>query len=165
MPYSLWSRGQLIAHTDDEFEFRGEAKCGFLYPTESGAAIVELAASSTRWMDDPTNTRSPAAARAAMNDAEQRFVALELELRGPDGALVQTELIGVNDCDRLSALAEKALEEHDAWYEQISDAERASFDEAVEHDRALIEEWFSEDDEPEWRPEPAELPRFQLVVA
>ena len=124
---------------------------------------MEQAADAGRASSESGEARDAATAIANMNAAAERFAALELELRGPDGCPVEAEILGINDTEYLSSLADEAEEEHDAWYALLSEEERTVFDDAVEHDAAIIEEWrkdAGDEDEEETR-----FQRFQLVVA
>ena len=94
---------------------------------------------------------------------------LDFELRGPDGGLIPTADIGVNDCEYLLAMARKAEDDPEPI---LGDEEAAELQAAIEHDAALIAEWFDASDsvdlgdvhvgdEP-WQESP--FPRYQILV-
>ena len=164
MPYTLWSRGRLLGHSELDFIYRENGfRCGFFQPADGVDALIDIATgvSSAVFalsdnMDDPTAHADLAAAIAHCNS-------LDLELRGPDGEVIACEDICIRDTQVLIARADMIDDDDDGWYESLDDEARAAFDAAVEHDRALIDEWFAEEEYAPWEPE-VELPRYQLQI-
>ena len=105
--------------------------------------------------------------------AESHFEGLALELRRPDGSLVRTNWIGIQDTHETRAFAEEQRarrvvdDEDDGPYDPELEA-------SVMHDLELIEEWFGErDDEPDepddgdaWEAdeERGEFERYQILL-
>lgn len=206
MSFTLWSRGQLVGHSDLSARNReARTRAGPLHLTTFGESVIEIACGVARATIESDLSVTAMADIAAAVD---RVRALELQLRGPDGAVIPTNDIIIHDTQLVLQLAEidlttdaieeaevadlfekggaldasgpfesadafDAAESHEAWYEQLSEAERAAFDESVEHDRALIDEWLerAESDpgssgegigtnEMRW----GDLPRYELHV-
>jgi hypothetical protein len=154
--YTLWSRGRLLGKTDLGFVFRPNGfRCGWFYPTALGDRLMPVAtgvAPALRTMcmigRDPT-------AEADLQSAVDQEAALQLELRGPDGAVIATKDIGIVDTHYLLELARADVREEDERFpeEEASVAEMLEgWDTAEPIDVALTSE-----KEPE-------LPRYQVQV-
>ena len=104
--------------------------------------------------------------------AAKKFAALQLELRGPNGAVIPTESIGVQDTEFLLSLNEP-LEEADCGDGRLSSVTEAGFPESADRDLALFEDSFDDLESLEadfcdiaaeaWK-EPV-FPRFQIHVS
>jgi hypothetical protein len=91
---------------------------------------------------------------------------LELELRGPDGAVVPTEWIDIRDTHYLLALAQEAEDVPGPLFDEEEDPELMA---AIEHDETLLRFQFDDElaselgsDEP-WQEE-TPFPRYQIQV-
>jgi hypothetical protein len=98
--------------------------------------------------------------------AEAHVEALELTLRAPDGSIVLTESIEVRDNEfTLSLATEDDVTVPDPLFAD-SEADKQLLAD-MEHDAALLEEWFGPDwdceDDRFWEDEPA-FPRYQIHV-
>lgn len=107
-------------------------------------------------------------AYADFMEAATHAESLELQLRGPDGRVIPTERIAVQDTEFLLSLARDAEQEADAGIHEWDPELEAM----MEHDCALDDEWL-EGEEPEglWDdygdPVPEEkgtFPRYQIQV-
>lgn len=162
MSYTLWSRGRLLGHSELEFIYREDGhRCGFFHPASGAEALIEIATGVSPAIfalgddiDDPTAQADLAAAIAHCD-------ALDLQLRGPDGQVIACDDICIRDTELLLARAD--MVDDDAWYESLDDEARAAFDASVEHDLAIIDEWFADDESAPCEPE-SELPRYQLQI-
>ena len=189
MPYTLWSRGRLIGHTDLGFvRVVPTTRMGWFHPTPVGEKVMPIAVAvppviqayveRARQLDgDATAVQAQldrSTEGADLSAAFNHFEALEFELRREDGSVVPTDSIGIQDTHRLLGLArEWENDEVDDWSDvgdmllepSESDLE---LERAIEHDAALIEEWFAErDDFRDWAigelNDPA-FPRYQIYV-
>ena len=102
------------------------------------------------------NGLSPAAAAAF--DWQGQF---DFELRRPDGLIVPTEFVGIQDTERLLALAAEEQEEEleaDEWFDDDC-ADEPDWIQAREPD------WMATKS-PDWMPDVdgADLPRYQILV-
>ncbi|MEX2179048.1 MAG: hypothetical protein WD801_10080 [Gemmatimonadaceae bacterium] len=91
---------------------------------------------------------------------------LELELRGPDGSVIPTESIGLQDTEYLLALASEA-DPNDTWESDLEPPLDPELEAAIDHDERLINEWFSQATVPEWEEDdagPPAFPRYQIMV-
>ena len=108
LTYSLWSRGRLLGHSDLRWGI-GTAmpgcRYGFLEYLEGAESLLDIAAAVEKAqlaVDDSPNDKTAAADLTAARD---RAMALELELRGPDGRVLETSAIEIRessyvvDCD------------------------------------------------------------------
>lgn len=108
----------------------------------------------------------PATYEADVATSESHFAALELELRAPDGTVVATEWIGVQDTEELIRWSDQMEAKFPERYEVgTHDSE---IEAAVARDMELIDAWFEEreeSDEP-WEADEdrGEFPRYQLSV-
>jgi len=155
MRYTLWSRGRLVGETDLEFIFRVNGlRCGWLHPTEVGDRLMAAATGvppRSLVMIGPDAT-----ARADLLSAVDQEEALELQLRGPSGAVIATESIGIVDTQYLLSLAESDLGHEDT----VDREQQGEID-------ALLEEWNADHDLVDLQlrlEEEPELLRYQIQV-
>ena len=167
MPYTLWSRGRLVGHTDLAFaEPAPGMRAGFLFPTEGGAPLIRVAVEAAEVLLAARDGGDRKTLQADLTSAADRCDALELELRDPVGHLVPATDISIRDTELMASWAEADDEEFSSA--QLSPAEQRALDAAVEHDLMLLDEglggdWLSaSDDESGWN-EP-EFPRYQIFV-
>lgn len=155
--YTLWSRGRLLGETDLGFIFRPDGfRMGWFHPTALGDRLMPIAtgvspALRTLCMIGPDPT-----AQADVQSAVDQAEALELELRGPDGAAIATEEIGIIDTHYLLELARSDPRED----EELSPEEEAAVQEMLEEfidDEPLELDLSSEDEE-------TQFPRYQIQV-
>lgn len=190
MPYTLWSRGRLIGHTDLGFvRCIPTIRMGWLHPTTLGERVMPIAVAMPPAIHAYVNrarqlTGDAIAVQGQLDRSTEgadlaaafhHFEALDLELRGEGGTVVPTEDIGVIDTHRLTALAPEWIErdELDQWgdvddmlLESSEDDVRLA--ERIDHDAALIEEAFgSSDGFREWAiggVDESAFPRYQIQV-
>ena len=128
---------------------------GDLITTEVGETLLPLATRAARaWRDGPTSSRESAVecgerrgpdltateyADAAEAGAHER--SLELELRAPDGSVIPTESIHIQDTHLLLELARDLEDDVDSILSHDEEAELAA---DIEHDAALCEECFAD---------------------
>jgi len=101
MTYSLWSGGRLLGTSDlDYVRCVDRQRTGDLYPTEQGEALLPIACGVP-----PTVRAHGDFLHPAVREAIERADALALELRGPDGEVIPTEDLFVQDTEHLLSLA------------------------------------------------------------
>jgi hypothetical protein len=156
MQYTLWSRNRPLGQTDLGFRYReNRVRCGWLHPTDLGYRLLPIAtavapALRVEWAIGPDET-----ARADILAAADRADALELELRAPNGARIETEDIGIIDTHYLESLADCA---------EASDDEREELAAAdLEEIESIVEECCADEDEA-WSEETVAFPRYQIQV-
>lgn len=162
MPYSLWSHGRLLGETDLGFIYReNRFRCGWLHPTEIGEKILPDATGVAPAMRAEFMIGPDATLHADVLAACDRELALELELRGPDGKRIETEDIGVRDTHYLLSIPHNDCEDDEDY--KLTPEQEAEIEELV---AAWKEEHASElEVEPEVEPEEEiEFPRYQLQV-
>jgi hypothetical protein len=165
--YSVWSRGRLIGKTDLGYvRWLQKHRMGDFYPSDVGETLMPVATgvsqaladhrraarnpcgdpkASTRVenRDDFRGTTESADIAAAMTHCES----LQLELRRPDGSIVPTEWIHIQDTELLLALAEEAEEEFD--FEEpdpiLGDPADLQLLKDMEHDAELLDEMMEAD--------------------
>ena len=154
--YTIWSRGRLLGETDLGFVFRFEGvRTGWFHPTALGDRLMPIAtgvspALRTLGMIGPDPT-----AQADVQSAVDQAQALELELRGPDGAVIATEDIGIIDTHYLLELARSDPRDE----EELSPEEEAAVQEMLEaftDDEGELD-LSSEDEE-------TTFPRYQIQI-
>ena len=153
--YTVWSRGRLVGETDLGFIFREfNRRTGWFYPTDQAEHLLANAtgvspAMRMVWAIGPDPT-AEADFKAAVDAAER----LELELRSPDGNVIETENIGIVDTHYLIALGQSAEEEEP----ELTPEQQAEVD-------AILEDLTIEPDEPWWDSDgDSEMPRYQISV-
>lgn len=174
----------MVGESDLDYERVFPDSCfGDFIPTEYGEklmpivtgvsrALLELSRTRDKWQDLPLpNRRDVMRSTTEYGDtkaAEDQFEALELELRGPNGAVIPTSCIGIQDTEWLLQWSEDRPNEIDA----DGIAEQLSAEELSEIEADTAEEWFEEledfdhDREPwetgDWKERP--FPRYQIHV-
>ncbi len=162
MPYTLWSKGRLLGHTDFGFIANtDEHKMGWFHPTEVGEQILQVMTEPGRVISGYRKGGDIAQIEADLAAAGDRIEALELELRSPEGKVLETKDIGVNDTERLLALAAECEEESELEFLDDPDL-RDEIDASVAHDLEIlrfddIEEDTEDEGEQEW-------PRYQILA-
>jgi hypothetical protein len=171
LPYTLWSRDRLLGHSDlgyvRDFE---RHRMGDFFPSELGEKLMPVLTGVTRACADVPQTRELADVAEAVTHVES----LELELRGPDGAVIPTEWIGVRDVELvLSEVSEvdemDDLDEIDPMRADEADMELLR---SVQHDMEIIDEMIERNAaasraagipvREEWEEPP--YPRYQIQV-
>jgi hypothetical protein len=190
MPYTLWSRGRLIGHTDLGFaRFMPKMRMGWFHPTPEGERVMPIVVGMPPAMHAYVNRARELTGDATAVQAEldrstegadlsaafQHHEALELQLRRDDGSVIRTEDIGVVDTHRLIELSREPRQcEHvEEWSDvgdlllEQSESER-QLEEDIDHDVALIREWFGQSDGfREWaigEVDETKFPRYQIQV-
>ncbi len=99
MPFTVWSNGVLLGHSDLGFvECIPKHKVGWFHATEQGEPIIEILNDPRRAVlnadkaDDET-------VEANMNAAFDRLSAYPLELRDDAGAVIATEDVAIMDME------------------------------------------------------------------
>ena len=183
MTYTLWSRGRLLGSSElDYVRTEPRVRWGALQPAEGAEALLAIAAGVPEAgialgrmlrdgaRDESMSTEARCAAIHGLTeyaDLAAAFVhrdALELELRGPDGAVIPTEDVDVRDTEFLLSLAG---EEHERdWWDDLDAmaGEAPDLDAAPLDESDLLDEpefdWAAELEEFEER----EFPRYQITV-
>ena len=174
MPYTLWSKGRLVATTDLGFtQCFPNWRSGWLEPALGSEPLIARAvAVSPAMMNVTRRVRTLANARgpngrvdpeseelrgsteyADLQAALHAEAALELELRGPDGVVIPSVSIGIKDTYYMLAMVRHS---HLSGYEPLDDDPR---DPSITLEQAIAaaategrEPW-----EPAW-------PRYQVMV-
>ena len=156
MQYTLWSRDRLLGETDLGFLFREHGfRCGWFHPTALGERFMPFATGVGPALNADFMIGPDATTRADLLSAVDYEAALELQLRGPDGAVIGTESIDIVDTHHLLSLGECELRES----APLTPEEEAEID-------SLVEEW-SAANESSFEPPsdgPTELPRDQIQI-
>lgn len=196
MPYTIWSRGRLLGTSNlDYARSLPGLRAGDFEPTEVGERLLPIITgvgpalrglyrlvhaerASGRASDEDLGAGFPERIRKTTEYADAVSVgneleSLALELRDPDGAVVPTDSIAVQDTEYLLSLGreggelyeELADDEALAASEMFGDDETFEEDEDVLHDIELLRDGFDddEDDDEPWRP-PRPFPRYQLFI-
>lgn len=187
MPYTLWSHDRLLGQSDlDYMQIRDRHVIGDFEPTTLGESLMPLVTGETRALLDFARTSRENHGRYGFSEgyegmqrtteyadlaaARTHRESLELQLRAPDGSLVPTEWIDVRDIELLLSLID---EDEDTLESEPYDPELEA---AIEHDVALIEEWFADEESGDqgWDAEPdteedswqerRSMPRYQIQV-
>lgn len=156
MPYTLWSKGRLVGHTDLGFvESTPGVRFGWFHPTETGTPIVELITAPSRVLLRAAQRGDRSSLDTELEIAGASVDALALELRDEDGSVVKTDDVGVIDTEVTLQYSELAR------VRQIADsaAVQELFSTDGVDDFELLEfEVETEDEELE------PLPRYQIIV-
>ncbi len=157
MSFSVMSRGRLTGHTDLGFVYREHGvRVGWFHPTEVGEKLMPMATGVASAMRESRENGRDFLTDPDIASAYDHERALALELRGPNGRVIETEDIGVIDTYHLLAIADRAAE-GDECVELFAPPDEAMFDDEEE-------DWLSEcEPEQPWR-EFEELPRYQIQV-
>jgi len=194
VPYTLWSKDRLLGETDLDYqEVFPHHRMGAFEPTELGLKLMPIITGVGRASRqlcrmvvyrrhgpkgealEEELKHSPE--QADLSAAEAHFDALELQLRAPDGSLIDTDWIDIRDTDEIIAYGDEA-EEHRALEELMYPPERPNlsdeelrqieedtraFEEEMEAFAAEIEEDnASLDANRDWNSRP--FPRYQIQV-
>lgn len=189
MLYTVWSRRRLLGSTELGYRYRPHrSRMGDFFPTELGEKLMPIATGLgpagielgriSRGMDRSDSGGTVSGERldrlrrtteyADYAAAGAQCEALDLELRSPDGRVIATEWIAMQDTQFLLSLAGEPF--GDDWPSDDTggfDPEReAALEKAMEADRALldeIDEGFVE--QHDWDECAAsDLPRYQIHV-
>lgn len=188
--YTVVSRGRVLGTTELEYaRWRERFRGGSFSPATDAASLMELAVGvspacftlskkigrADREIDwgSPVVVAGTSRVEATTEYADfasacDRSGAIELELHGPDGSLIETEWIALQDTELLLSLAAADLPEPDAGDELWNDESESSLSDILDvDDDDLIAEpdrWDEEFDV-EWVDEPDDaLPRYQVFV-
>ena len=191
MPYTVVSRGRVVGTTELEYtRWRKGFRGGSFSPAEDAASLLEIAVGVSpatialgkkiREMDRRVDQGSPTIAahvphlkatteHADLASAGDREEALELELRAPDGSLIATEWIALQDTEFLLSLDDDDLadtDEFDEWSDSDSNISTTSMSVFDEDDLFNECERWSEEFDLDWADEPEKpFPRYQIFVA
>jgi hypothetical protein len=190
MSYTLWSRGRLLGTSELDYR-RGFAKhrMGDFYPTDIGATLMPIATGVSPTGIGLARVVSGTSAESSKSLSEEEIrktseyadfaaavghqEALELELHGPDGAVISTEWIDVRDTEFLLSLLDDDLMDgigRDADLRPWDTEDSDSGDEDATDD---FEAWLDSRGRAAWSPEieesdadddAGEFPRYQLHV-
>jgi hypothetical protein len=159
MPYSIWSRGRLVGHTDLGFIYRENGfRTGWFHPNELGDKLMPTATGVA-----PAMRASHEAGKNVLTDPDVTSAydyeqALELELRAPDGKRIETEHLAIIDTEYLLSIPDP-LESYDHIEPFDCEQQPAEASESEDEDDWLADE---EPDEP-WRA-PEDFPRYQIQI-
>jgi hypothetical protein len=176
MTYTLWSHGELLGESAlDYVRVYPRLRTGDLQVTPKGLIVLDrlsqthadayqivrrLNREKSQGTVDTSDEETLFADLAAERD---QHAALALELRAPNGAVIETEDISVLDAEYLLAIGFEADEEDELT--MVDDAPGESLD---PDDAAVVEEMLEdfEQDHPHWlQPAPDREPvRFQISV-
>ena len=186
--YTVVSHGRVLGTTEFEYvRWKKGLRGGSFSPADDAADLMEIATGVSptvfalgkklREMDRERDEAAPAFAtgrpRRARTTEDADFDAacdrqerLDLELRGPDGSLIETEYISLRDTEFLLSVVDDDPElDYDEWSEdewEFSDEEMDEFDDDMFDE---IESWAGEEDF-EWNDEPEKpFPRYQILVS
>jgi len=160
--YTIWSRGRLLGETDLGFVYRPDRiRYGWFLPNELGERLMPMAcgvAPAMRYACTLGPDQNLAADVLAASDQEE---ALALELRGPDGRVIETEDVGIVDTEYLLSIP-PSEDEDDV---QLTAEEQAELDETVaEWDEMLAEEQLLRGTPDAGEDEETQMPRYQIQV-
>jgi len=137
MPYTLWSRGQLLGESELECARSPHHRSGGFWPTIVGSRLMPVATAMSRATSllaaKSRDSRDGIIAEDAVDffpgldascqgsversteyadfaEAVDRLKELGLELRGPDGAVIPTQSIEICESEFLSDLVRRELE-------------------------------------------------------
>jgi hypothetical protein len=184
--YTVVSRGRVLGTTELEFKYRKDRfRCGNFWPASGVEPLIEIAigvspalfaansASPFDPLDDHDSRaraadlarRNPTTEDADLASAFDRLEALELELRGPNGEVIETETIGLRDTEFLATVADAEIEREMNLV--FGDDPELSFEDLIEFDREPLDEnddW-ADDVDPDWVDE-SETPfsRYQVCL-
>ncbi len=184
--YTVVSRGRVLGTTELEYARCMErSRAGSFWPEPGVENLMEIAvgvspalmtAYKAESFDPPDDyderTRAARAARlkattehADVQSAYDREEALELELHGPDGSLIETEDIGIGDTEFALSLVNAEFES-ELDEDLALDENDPSFAELQELEQELLgedDEW-SLDFDPECGEPEKPFPRYQIFV-
>jgi len=190
VPYTVVSHGRVLGTTELEYtRWRKGFRGGSFLPATDAAGLMEIAVGVSpacftlsrkiREMDRQLDQGSPTIAarlprlkatteHADVASACDREEALELELCGPDGSLIETEWIALQDTEFLLSLADGDVSEpdwsDDGWDPELEMSldEMSDFDDDDEFDDPVP---WDEDFDLERADQPeTPFPRYQIFV-
>lgn len=175
MPYTLWSHGRLVGHTDLDIPcVQDHIRQGFIEPTEEGRRILVDATGVPAVMAEGRRgrrdgTKDDDTVMAEFSAACDRREALELELRDEDGARFECDFIRVYDLQDQSLHDDVFDAELDETLEPVSEEERQADDDeraAFERDLAVLLEDVEDKYGSSWSPpdERWETMQYHMVV-
>lgn len=151
----------MIGETDLGFIMREDRRrTGWFHPNELGERLMPAATGVFPAMRFEFTLGSDETAHADVLAAIDREEALELELRGPNGKVIDTESISIRDTHyliELAAVGDKNMEDDDF---ELTPEQEAEID-------AMVAEWHdahSEVDQEIAQAQEAEMPRYQIHV-
>src|SRR5689334_20036697 len=157
--YTIWSRNRLIGETDLGFIMReNRYRTGWFHPNELGERLMPAATGVPPAMRFEFTLGSDQTAHADVLAAIDREHALEFELRGPNGKVIETETIAIIDTHYLLELADvgdKNMADDDF---ELTPEQEAEID-------AMVAEWddaHSEVDQAIAEAQEVALPRYQV---
>ena len=185
MQYTISSRGRPIGTTTLDFmRIDGANRSGWFHPNEFGAELMPTVALVLPAMRAylRRNVRGDegqpivlesfrhSSLFADLAEALHRVDAMELTLHRPDGTLVPTSLIGLQDTEELRGLAEwkdlypvgEVPSVSDEWVQELASELEEPESDWQESDDRMFDTAVEED----WAPdeEPIEFPRYQVHI-
>lgn len=121
MTYTVWHRGRLLGESPLDFvRCMPRLRTGFVHPTTLGEEVLPLAGgtcgaanalhrAARHCSSDEERRRLPE--YAAFEAAVRESGSFDLELRGPDGAVIPTEYVAVRDFGFLDELGDEAFDD------------------------------------------------------
>ena len=155
--YTLWSRGRLLGETDLGFIYRENGyRCGWFHPNELGDRLMPAATGVAPAMRVAYLIGPDANMDADVRSAADHEDALALELRMPNGAVIETESIAIVDTHYLLSIpADDTLGDEPF---ELTAEEQAEID-------AIVDDWRADRDPmDELSTEETEWPRYQIQV-
>ena len=153
MPYTVWSNGVLLGHSDLGFvECLPKHRVGWFHATEQGEPIIEILNDPRRASLNRHNV-DKATLEADLLASYDRLAGYPLELRDDAGAVIPTEDIAIMDMDITMQFA--------ALSDPTEDIELPG-DEFDMSEYGIIEEELDEDEGEDAAQE--EWPRYQLMI-
>ncbi|MEO7455737.1 MAG: hypothetical protein ABIY52_05700 [Gemmatimonadaceae bacterium] len=162
MPYTVWSRGRLLGHSDLEFrQCFPLARTGWFHPVEGAEPVLEVFNEPRRVILHARDNHKELV-RADLAATSDRAEALELELRGDDGQVVRTEDVSIRDMDLTMEFAK--MSDAREMFESSPEAELLGLAEGEDIGSDLFDFADVDDDEPYEVDEEIEWPKYQLTV-
>jgi hypothetical protein len=160
LTYTLWSHGRLLGTTDLAWaRSLPRQRAGDIAPTPIGATLLPVACGVRPALRQHGHDFAHPAVRAAVEQSD----ALRLELRGPDGEIVPTEDLWIQDSEYLRALSdERPLSSEDPGPEWLEDLELDAYDPEMELAELEIPDFPEPEDDDE--AEEREWPRYQVML-
>lgn len=171
MPYTLWSRDRLLGESElDYVRCFEKHRMGDFHPTELGEKLMPVVTGVARAVLSMARSRDGYASGVGTTEyadtaaAQTHYLALELELRGPDGSVIPTEWIDVRDTEFLQSLVDDRERDEDIFGSPEDSEFDPELEAAIEHDLAIIEEWHADDPPTDESFEAPTFPRYQIQV-
>jgi hypothetical protein len=132
--YTLWSRNRLLGETDLRFvEGEDQIRVGSLHPTPEGDRLMPVTTGVAAALRAASALGHDPTAEADVRSAIDRQDALDLQLRMPDGRVVQTEDIAIVDMEFFGSFSDS---DRDDPLAKLTPEEEREIDEIVEERRA-----------------------------